>query len=69
MGILGGINVTVYEKDSEGNRQETLLEKHPNGQGRVPPGTQLYCFGGSEGSIASHVMENIDCILSTVRRK
>jgi hypothetical protein len=40
-----GCNVTVYEKDSEGNRQEKVLDML-SGQGVVPSGTQLYCFRG-----------------------
>ncbi len=39
-------NVTVYEKDSEGNKQAKTLNNHLTGQGMVPSGTQLYCFGG-----------------------
>jgi len=41
-----GCNVTVYEKDSEGNEQARKLVGIPDGQGMVPSGTQLYCFRG-----------------------
>jgi len=40
-----GCNVTVFEKDSEGNRREKVLDIL-TGRGMVSPGTQLYCFKG-----------------------
>lgn len=40
-----GCNVTVYEKDSEENSEGRKLNKL-TGQGKVPSGTELYCYGG-----------------------
>lgn len=39
-------NVTVYEKDSEGNEQTRKLERMPDGQGNVPSGVELYITQG-----------------------
>ncbi|KAF5139405.1 hypothetical protein E5D57_003201 [Metarhizium anisopliae] len=36
-----GSNVTVYEKNSDGSDQTTLLKGWPNGQGFVSSGTKL----------------------------
>jgi hypothetical protein len=41
-----GCNVTVYEKDGEGNEQTRKLIGMPNGQGRLPSGTKLYVTQG-----------------------
>lgn len=41
-----GCNVTVYEKDSEGNEQTRKLVGMPNGEGVVPSGTKLYVTKG-----------------------
>jgi len=41
-----GSNVTVYEKDSEGEEQTRKLTDMPDGQGIVPDGTKLYITQG-----------------------
>ena len=41
-----GCNVTVYEKDSEGEEQTRRLVGMPNGQGVVESGTELYITNG-----------------------
>ena len=39
-------NVTVYEKDSDGEERIKKLIGMPNGQGQVPVGTKLYVTDG-----------------------
>jgi len=41
-----GCNVTVYEKDSEGNEQTRKLVGMPDGQGIVEYGIKLYVTDG-----------------------
>lgn len=41
-----GCNVTVYEKDSEGNEQTRKLVGMPDGQGVVGDDTRLYVTRG-----------------------
>lgn len=41
-----GANVTVYEKDSEGEEHIRKLTDMPDGQGIVPNGTKLYITQG-----------------------
>jgi len=41
-----GCNVTVYEKDSEGNEQTRKLVGMRDGQGLVPSGVELYITDG-----------------------
>jgi hypothetical protein len=41
-----GCNVTVYEKDNEGNVQTRKLDSMPDGQGKVPSGVELYITQG-----------------------
>jgi hypothetical protein len=41
-----GCNVTVYEKDSEGNEQTRKLVGMRDGQGIVPSGVELYITDG-----------------------
>jgi len=41
-----GCNVTVYEKDSEGDEQTRKLVGKPDGQGIVDSGTKLYITFG-----------------------
>jgi hypothetical protein len=41
-----GCNVTVYEKDSEGNEQTRKLVGMPEGEGLVQPGNKLYVTHG-----------------------
>jgi len=41
-----GCNVTVYEKDSEGNEQTRKLVGMPDGQGIVEYDTKLYVTDG-----------------------
>jgi len=41
-----GCNVTVYEKDSEGNEQTRKLVDWPNGKEQVLSGTKLYITQG-----------------------
>lgn len=41
-----GCNVTVYEKDSDGNEKTTKLENWPEGEGLASVGTKLYITDG-----------------------
>lgn len=41
-----GCNVTVLEKDSRGGEKKRPLYGVPNGQGRLPPGSDLYITKG-----------------------
>ncbi|KAF2245207.1 hypothetical protein BU26DRAFT_522306 [Trematosphaeria pertusa] len=50
-----GCNVTVYEKDSEGNDQTRMLVSMPNGEGLIQPGDKLYV---THGQVTEKVTES-----------
>lgn len=42
-----GCTITSYWKDDKG-KERKMVHPEADGQGQVPNGTQLYCFGGKK---------------------